>query len=82
MKDAIRKADERDALIMKLRTLANMRGASNVAIQLNVNALEGLQDNPTLRERYLPEPDFAETNTDGHCLLAVKAIAAAVKQRA
>jgi hypothetical protein len=68
-----RKADQRDALIMKLRTLANMRGASNVAIQLNVNALEGLQDNPTLRERYLPEPDFAETN---------KAIAAAVKQRA
>ena len=54
-----------DFLIMKLRTLAAMRGATPVEIQrnvnANVNALDGLGEiiyaKPTLRQQYIDFDD-------------------------
>ena len=50
-----------DFLIMKLRTLAAMRGATPVEIQRNVNALDGLGEiiyaKPTLRQQYIDFDD-------------------------
>jgi hypothetical protein len=46
-----------DYLIMKLRTLAKLRGATPVEIQNNVNRLWDEQESPTLRDQFIDLPE-------------------------
>ena len=52
--------DTHDGLIMKLRTLASLRGASPVEIQRNVLALEGNSEySDCLRNQYIDFPEWS-----------------------
>lgn len=53
--------ETQDFLIMKLRTLARMRGAKPADIQRNIAAIEAQLFPATLGAQYLPEPDFPGT---------------------